>query len=295
MKINRQYLLLGLLALMALANVADWAVTSLLQGPLQERRARQKQLQEEIAKHQKTLKDTRDAGKKIASWQAQSLPADREVARSFYRSWLVELLTESGFESPFVDSGSPLNRSGLYVAFPFTGRGQATLEQLTKFLYRFDQAGFLHRLQTITVTPRSSSGRFDVAVTIEALQLPGAPAREPAVAPETNRLASVELADYSAVSRQNIFGVQGALADPLGNTFVTAIVESDGQPEVWISQRLIDRTERLQIGDSMDVDGTPLVVLQILERDVVLDMDGRRMLLTVGENLAEAFDLPPEI
>lgn len=294
MKFNRQYVLLGLLGLVAVANMADWLVNSLLQGPLQERRSKQEQLQTDIQKRQDTLKATREAGKQLDGWKRQSLPADREVARSFYRSWLVELLEGTGFRSPFVDSGSPVNRQGLYVAFPFTARGQASLDQLTSFLFDFSESGYLHRMQTISITPRSNSTLFDISMTIEALQLPGVNESSEIPERQVHRLSSATVDQYAAFSRQNIFGVENELNDPFENTFVTAIIESDGQPQVWIAQRLIDQTDRLQTGEVLEIDGIEARVLSILERDVVIELGGRPVLLTIGESFAEALELPAE-
>ena len=89
MNISRQHLLLGLLAIIGFLQVGDWVLSSMIQGPLRERRARTNQLNKDIAKRESLLKETRKAGEKITAWQKKSLPAHSE--NTLCKSQLMEL------------------------------------------------------------------------------------------------------------------------------------------------------------------------------------------------------------
>ncbi|MFM7921449.1 MAG: hypothetical protein ACKPJJ_14605, partial [Planctomycetaceae bacterium] len=80
MKLTRQQLLPGLLILIGIVRAGDWILQSVIQGPLQERRARTAQLQKDIRSREKQLADLRAAGGRMETWVRQSLPADAETA-----------------------------------------------------------------------------------------------------------------------------------------------------------------------------------------------------------------------
>jgi hypothetical protein len=64
-------------------------------------------------------------------------------------------------------------------------------------------------------------------------------------------LASNNLADYSVISRKNVFGI--GYRDPLAETVVTAITWRNGQPRVWITDGT-GEVVKLSIGEEL---GTP--------------------------------------
>ncbi len=56
----------------------------------------------------------------------------------------------------------------------------------------------------------------------------------------------------------------------------------------------MDEKLKLRQGDTLQVGGLSAEVVQIGELDVVVELDGQRWLLTLGDSLADAFALPPE-
>ena len=66
MKLNRQQVLLSLLVIIAAVQVGDWGLNTLIQGPLQERRAKTSQLEKDIRTREKQLADLRAAGGRVA-------------------------------------------------------------------------------------------------------------------------------------------------------------------------------------------------------------------------------------
>lgn len=294
MKLTRQQLLLGALILVGVVRAGEWLLTTAVQGPLEQRRARTTELEEEVEKLETVLAEGRRAGKQIEAWRNESLPADPETARTLYRSWLLDRVESARLQSATVDSGSPVNRGGGTRALPFTIRARGSLDQITRFLYEFSRAAQLHRIQSLDLNPVGASGQFDVALGIEALMVPGSKRTTLNQQTEPEHLASADLAEYDVISRRNIFGVGSTMLDPRRNTYVTAITRSNGEPQVWFTLRTEDEVRKLRQGDVIAVDGFEGTIAEILGRDVVIDAQGERWLLTVGDNLAEGFAVPPE-
>lgn len=297
MKLTRQQLLLGLLILIGIVRAGDWILQSVIQGPLQERRARTTQLQKDIRSREKQLADLRAAGGRMETWVRQSLPADAETARTAYRSWLLSLLRKTQLTDAVVDSGSPGSRrlrngAVLYRSLPFTLRARGSLTQFNNFLFQFTKAGLLHQITSFNLTPAGGTGVFDVAVSIDTVLLPNRQGGELNQQPGTlPALASV--ADYAKIASQNIFAVGLNTVDPLKHTFVTAITFSNGQPLVWITEQLSDRVTRTGPGESFTTAAMSGSIVEVRAREVVVESSGQRLLLSLGSPLSEARPVTP--
>lgn len=297
MKLTRQQLLLGVLILIGIVRVGDWVLQSLIQGPLQERKARTAQLQKDIRSREKQLADLRAAGGRIDSWLRQSLPADAETARTAYRSWLLGLLRKTQMTDAVVDSGSPGSRrlrngSVLYRSLPFTLRARGSLPQFNNFLFQFTRAGLLHQITNFSLTPAGGTAIFDVSVSIDTVLLPTRKGNELNSQPGTlPALATV--ADYASIASQNIFAVGLNTVDPLKHTFVSAITFSNGQPLVWITEQLSDRVTRAGPGESFSTAAMSGSIVEVRAQEVVVESSGRRLLLSLGSPLSEGKPLTP--
>lgn len=297
MKLTRQQLLLGVLILIGIVRVGDWVLQSLIQGPLQERKARTAQLQKDIRSREKQLADLRAAGGRIDSWLRQSLPADAETARTAYRSWLLGLLRQTQMTDAVVDSGAPGSRrlrngSVLYRSLPFTLRARGSLPQFNNFLFQFTRAGLLHQITNFSLTPAGGTAIFDVSVSIDTVLLPTRKGNELNSQPGTlPALATV--ADYASIASQNIFAVGLNTVDPLKHTFVSAITFSNGQPLVWITEQLSDRVTRTGPGESFNTAAMSGSIVEVRAQEVVVESSGRRLLLSLGSPLSEAKPLTP--
>ncbi|MFN8709111.1 MAG: hypothetical protein ACK50J_20700 [Planctomyces sp.] len=287
MKLSRQQMLLGLLALIGLAQAGDWIVNSMIQGPMRERRARLNQLAKDIEKQEKLLKETMSASSKIGQWKKRSLPSDTEVARSVYRSWLLDGIRQVRLRNATVDSGTPSNRGGMYRSMPFSFRVRGSLAEFTAFLVLFTDADLLHQITGFSLTPISNSGQFDISVSIETLLLPGVTGGKLSTA-RSQILAEKNVRDYDSIYRNNVFGIGIDIIDPMKTTMVTAITFSDGNPQVWISEPSRESALRLKTGDAFDTIALAGKILEIREQNVVIETAGEKLLLQIGKPFAEA-------
>ncbi|MCY2988793.1 MAG: hypothetical protein NTY19_13120 [Planctomycetota bacterium] len=292
---HRKKILLVVLGLALLFYNSEW-MWSVVMDPLQTLRQKQQTLQKEIARRELDLAKARKAAKTLVVWATESLPGEPQVARSLYQAWLLQLVSRVGLHSPAVDSTQPSARNG-YVSITFSLQARGTLEQWTQFLYEFHRAGLLHQVRSLAITPIIKKEQLDINLTIEALVLPGAEQTDQLNEETSDRLAFKRLADYQLIVTRNLFGVGGA-ADPTDQTYLTGIHHVNGEPEAWFTLR--NETDpdravvRLRRGQSLVIGQFQGQVTEIDDDDVILEADGERWLVALGENLGEAFALPPE-
>jgi len=290
---HRQKILVGVLGVMLLYFGGEWAWRNAVQGPLDARQLKIERLQGDIEKRDKALAQARKDSKELAAWEEQSLPSDPQLARSLYRAWLLQLVGKIGLANRNVEAGEPVNFRGLYQSITFTVQGRGTLEQLTRFLYVFYRAGHLHQIHSLAITPLASAGQLDLSLVIEALVLPLEEEKNQLTQGTSDRLAYSKPDAYAVIPRRNLFGSTG-ISDPADHAFLTAIQHVDGRPEAWFTLRTEDKVVKLKPGESFQVGLFAGKVIDIAGDDVVLESDGQRWLVSLGESLAEAFALPPE-
>lgn len=77
-------------------------------------------------------------------------------------------------------------------------------------------------------------------------------------------------------------------------TYLTAVIDVDGQPEAWLVVRTTGQTLRLQPGEKFDVGTLQGTIRQINDQEIQVETtDGKRLLISIGENLRDGLALPP--
>ena len=296
MKINRQQALLAILAVIGIVQIGDWVLNTVIQGPLQLRRAKTEQLQADIAKREKSLAETRDAAKQIEGWMKQSLPANPEVTRSVYRSWLLSLIKTTNLRNATVDSGSPSTRKAkdnkiLFRSMPFSVRCRGSLPEFNSFLFQFSSAGHLHQITSLTLNPIAATGQFDISLGIESILLADRKGDALNTGP-SNLLASKEFKDYELIVKDNIFGVGIDNVDPRKHTIISAITFSNGVPQVWITEQLSNKTIQVSPGADFNTVALSGRVIEVRDLDVTIETSGVQMLFPIGKPFSEAVPVP---
>ena len=291
---NRQMILLGLLGVILVYFVGEWLFETVLDAPKKKLLTRAKQFERRIEKRQEELDAALKAVKQLEVWESRSLPSDSEIAVSYYGSWLTELVEFSGFDKANVDAGTPMNHKEKYQSLDFSIRAKGTWAQLTTFLFEFYNSGHLHQIRSINFSPLPRSSQIDLAIVIEALILPSADRTDELTSVRADRLAFSDLADYKMIADRNLFGIASRGSYQTDHTYLTAIVTVDAQPQAWFTDRSTDRVLKLSLGNNIAVGQFQGEIREIDGRDVIVDSEGERWLITVGESLAQAMALPPE-
>ncbi len=293
MKLTRQQILLGFLALMGIFQVGDYVLNTMIQGPLERLRNEQESLQEDIHKREKLLADARVAGKKIELWKKKSLPADIETARSLYRNWLLDVIRKAKLQNATVGSGSPATRYGLYRAMPFDLKARGTLLQLTNALFRFYNSDQLHEIKSLRLTPIGNTGQFDISMGIEALIIPGA-GKKTLGTGKAKLLVSADSRDYAIIARDNIFGIGVSHQDPMKMTILSAVTSRNGKPLAWITELISGRVIKVRPEATFETVALSGRIVRIEDESVIIETSGQLMKLTIGQSFASGVVTSPD-
>lgn len=264
-------------------------------------------LKSEIAVHRANLEKFQEQvirGKKaqdrMAQWNRQALPSDSARAGSLYKTWLLEIAGKAGFRQKKVEPGEVRSRGDVYQQLPFTVRGQATLDELVKFLYEFYSAGHLHQIRRLMIRPSEKSKDLDLVITIEALSLPKADRKDELSKEPGKRLALGSLEEYrKAIAGRNVLAPYqppvvaapapriepGPRVEPFDASkfaFVTGIVEVNGKPQVWVKARTTDEKFQLYQGDGLQIGPFQATIARINPRDVEIEVQGQRHTIPLG-------------
>ena len=67
-------------------------------------------------------------------------------------------------------------------------------------------------------------------------------------------------------------------------TFLTGSIEIDGKKIAWIRNRATNQKREIQEGDTLDVADIHGVVKSITDQHLILEIDGKPWMLSLGEN-----------
>ncbi len=278
-----------------------------LYSPLSLRQAEVEALAQRIADRQAKVQAALPAQARLAEYRRRSLPSDPQAARSLYQNWLLELTDRIKLKGRKVESSDGRVVKGIYHNLPFTVRGEGTLEQLVQFLYEFYSAGHLHRIRRLSIKPQEKSADLEMIIAIEALALADADRRDKLSTLPGNRLAHQDLNAYrKSIVERNLFAPfrPPAVAqrpqpretpkppeplDPSKFAYVTAIVQVDGQAQVWVKARTKDENYRLREGQRLEIGSFKGVISRIADRHVEITVDGKPdgkpLVVALGEPL----------
>lgn len=164
--------------------IAGWQIgmpffRSTFLAPLDERELVQQDVMKK--REQADLADLRllTAARQLKDWEQISLPSDPLEAQNQYMEWITQLARLSGFradDSLKVKPGPNPSRKEAYTSVIVELEGEATFENLCKFLYHFHRTNLLHRILSVDIESPGSEGNPELTVSIEAegLSLPDA-------------------------------------------------------------------------------------------------------------------------
>ena len=282
----------------------------------------------ELEKKQNSLRGQKANAEKLAAWEKISLPTRPDAARSAYQRWLRDTANKAKFRTADIFSSEGQPRKGVYTIYPFRLEGRASLDQLTRFLYEFYTAPHLHQIRRLSLIPVDGGKEFDLAITIEAAALATADRTDRLAEGRAVRLAHASADDYvRTIVRRRMEGERFVDAaglftpyapppppvvvrrdpppprpdpprppdppkppafDHAKFAFVTAILQVDGRPQVWIDARTIGKQFKLGEGESFVVGESKGVVKRIGRYAVEIELDGKSRIVTAGASLKDS-------
>ena len=283
---RREQILGGILVAMVLYFAGEYAWQQNVQAPLITLDERYSEIVEKIEKGTQTFKRTKALPGQIRAWEKQALPGDNETARSLYRNWLLTLIRDAKLQNSRVDAGTPSSRRG-YRILSVNASARGTLRQITDTLFAFENADLLHKIVSLRLVPQSSTGRFELAMNIEAVMMPKA--QRKALKPgTTRRTVSAERRAYDIIAQDNIFGIAIDHRDPMQMTKLTGVTSRNGVMQAWITEQIEDRVHRLSEGAAFDTIALSGRVVKVEAEMIVIESGGQHLTMEIGQSFADA-------
>ena len=267
--------------------------------------AQRNKLLADLKKLEDDTKNAVEIKRRLEKLTTISLPSNDSVAQSAYQNWLLDQAKTSGLREIKTDQGSISPFKDYYKKFTLTLNGRASLEQLATFLERFQRTDHLQLIRSISIRPLKESRDMDVAIKVESLALKQAKAattlamndRTDALSPDAQkaiRKTIVDRALFSAYVPPTPPRNDSPLPPPPRNEFehnpycyVTAIVEVNGKPQVWVDVRTEAKKYRLYEGEMFRLDGIRCFIKKIEFDRVVVEAGSELLTIKVGKAFAE--------
>lgn len=219
-------------------------VTSYLSQAIANKQSQALNLETQIDEKQLAVRQSSLAADRLTLYERRSLPPDLERARSLYQTWLLKVVTDVGLSEPNVNVISSQSHRGLYNQLGFTVSGRGDIRQLTRLLYSFYEADYLHRIRRLHVKRIQGSRQLDIALAIDAVSLPTATHMDSLSEHPSGRLAHGSLQNYyEVILARNLKGppnnppVFESISDQRVNTdssvsFTVQARDPDGQDQL---------------------------------------------------------------
>ncbi len=294
---NRTRFLLGIMIVVGMLYFGDMAYRYLVTDPARITERESNQLTQRIKQAQDLIFTLQDAPGTLEQLEQYSLPYRQELAQSRYQDWLLNLVKAVKLAQPGIDAGPPVpismkSRSSgqarkIYTRYPFSLRGRGTLQQITHFLYEFYQAGHLHKIRSLALTPRAGGSQIDITMSIEALGLASCEREGNLSSAQSGRLGDHSLRDYRSIVRRNIFSKDAT--ETLRNVMLTAITfDGTGRATAWFSTGTGQATQVLHRGKVLQLTAHQVRVIDIQPRLALVEVDDHLITVNLGQTLQEA-------
>jgi hypothetical protein len=267
----------------------------------------------EVLKKETAKKAAEEDARRLADWQRRSLPGDPAIARSLYQGWLRELCNRSGLRGLVLHSEESeprrdVDKQIVYTRIPFSVRAHGNLDDIVAFMHGFYSAGHLQQIRRLEIKPIPNSKDFDLHISIEAISLPDAVAKDRLSTEAGRGLRLAQLSAYrDEIGKRNFFAVyvppppappptvSRSIDPPKPPAFdfarfavVTGFIEVDKTWEVWLQDRISGKgkTWQLREGDQFKIGSAIGRIRQIDPNGrVIVEFEGKLRVLHAGDSL----------
>lgn len=291
---SRTKLLLMVMLAVGGAVFGDRGYRQLVEEPARKREQEIERLDRQISEAEDEIVKSTRASDQLLAFEQYSLPSDPEFAQARYQDWLLSLVEQIKLQQPSVDSSAgvpvsiknPLTKKPqeAYRKYSFSVRGRGNLEQITELLYRFYQAGHLHKIRSISLNPAAGGRWLELSVNIEAIGLNRTDREAELSTASSPRLAAEDRSAYHVISRRNFFSQEGDAL--LGQVYLSAVTTNrKGIAEAWFSPGMGQRPHVLKAGDALSIPAHEIRLVEIQPQSVRLEVDGTLVTVSLGQSL----------
>jgi hypothetical protein len=262
---------------------------------------RHEELASRLEEQELIVEISRRSQKRLQEAAELSLPPSNDIAASLYQNWLLEQAALAGFRDKRVEHNTTRSVQDAFENFTFTVRGEASLEELSRFLAAFYSVRHLHLIRTLSLKPVEESRRMDVTVTVEAVGLSQAESSQKlAMEPIGSSAEAIQERLSRNIADRAIFSAYRPPApdipppadpapfDPSPYSYVSGIVWINDRPQVWIDLRTEGRKLKLSEGERFRVGVVDCRVRRIDEKTVLVEAAGALYAIELGDSFADA-------
>ncbi|MDR0871721.1 MAG: hypothetical protein LBN39_13115 [Planctomycetaceae bacterium] len=283
----------------------SWAYSSLYKEPRQRLGSELTKLKAEIETGKKNTASMQHFTQQNLIFYYRSLPLIPDQARTQYSFWLLEVFKYCGIEKPDIESTNP-TRTAFGLNYRVNVRASCSLDQLSRFLFEFYYAPFLHRITVLSIAPvEGKEGEVTLSATLDVLALrpmsaqAAVPSKDKLPTGYIPRLKLNDLTNYRVIADRNLMQAARGGIDKADYAYLTSIITTQsGQPEIWITVRTESADHsvvKARKGETVRIGSFIAAVVDIAEQDVVFEKDGMRWLVSIGDCLNNAYAVPPEL
>lgn len=250
----------------------------------------------------------RAAVKKLRAWREKSLPANLAVAQSEYRAWLVEQLQLAGLVVADVSPRPTGQQSTAYQALGYEVEASGKLAGLVRFLDTFYRSDQMHKIGSLRLAPQGDGDRLRVTLNVEALVVTGTERQDGLAEGASDRLALDSADQYveriaarnpfvayepppppspKVVARPRPKPVEEPKFDHAKHANLTGVVSVGNDYQAWVTIHTLGERLYLRKGDDVKVGQFEGTVLDVYEKELLIETDAGVIALRVGDKLSD--------
>lgn len=279
-----------------------WAYRSLYKEPREELREKIGQYEQAIGQYKTQNDYMQTLIEQNQKYYLRSLPQRQNSVLARYELWLRQCADFSGIADSEVLRSAPRMLQGqIGMQYTFNLSGEASLDQISRFLYEFYWTPYLHRIVSVDISPIERSDLLNLSIRIEAIALRRPyqnayyPLMDDLPSGYLQRLSSRPFRTYASIAENNFMQFTRGGLDRADQTYLMFIAFIDGKGEIRLKDRTTDETIIAHIGDTLNIGSFNAKLVEITDRDDVLfEENGRLWLLSNGDPLSKVFAIPPE-
>lgn len=311
MKLPREKVLLLTLVGILVVWQGQSLFQSLILQPLDDRENRKSALEQAIERKELEKRQQQLAAAKFKTLGGRSLPPDPVIAQAQYQVWLIEEAAKARLTGVSIENvrADTRPKGNTYYTIQATVKARGTLERVCDFLHGFHQSGLLHRVNGLTLEAekRDENPELAIVVTVEALSLLNSPGRnsllvDPKSPPHPDRPLR-DRKDYESITTKNLFvstydrskkperpkgqSPVEQLPDTAEFVYLSASIAKGERRDAMLFDRTTGKKTDLLPGGEFQVAGLSGTVISIDNHFVILEIEGEKWRLELGENLRQ--------
>lgn len=256
------------------------------------------------------LSKAQRAAARMDDYRKRSLPSSVAVAQSQYRAWLVEQLQAAKLDVDDVSPRRTGQRTDAYETLSYVVTASGKLEAVVRFLDRFYRSNQLHKISALRLNPMGKNDQLRVTLSVEALVVSGVERATGLADGASDRLAQPSADQYvqrivsrnpfvayeppppprrepPKVARDKPRATPKPSFDHAAHAKLTGVTGVGDEMQAWVSVQTEGKLLLLQRGDEVKVGQFEGTVLDVYQRELLIETNDGVLAIGIGQTLTE--------